>query len=338
MFKDKKVVVTGGTGFIGTHYLQELLSRGANVVTYVHEAPLKINDDRIEVLENIDLLKIEDCMKLVDGADYVVHSAGKIAHPSEVPTDFQIALNQIDVITNVLDACVKSNVKGFLDLNSSTGYPLRDYPVTEDEFWDDEPYISYYGYGWMRRYREKVMEHASHLSDMKIAICRGTAIFGPYDNFNLKTCHVVPALIKRLLSGEDPFVVWGSPDVVRDFLYVKDVVNGALLVLEKGESMRPYNLGMGLKLTIGDVVDTIQEMSGKFPDVEWDNSKPTTIPFKLSNIDRIQNELGFEPKYTFRDAIQETIEWYKENDDDYVEDYSYSCYPAWERSLKENKK
>ena len=200
-------------------------------------------------------------MKLIDGADYVIHLSGYIGHPSDIATDFQIALNQINVITNELEASYKCGVKGFLDLNSSTGYPDRRYPITEDEYWDEEPYISYYGYGWMRRYREKIMEHASHLCDMKIGIARGTAIFGPHDNFNLETCHVVPALIKRVLSGEDPFVVWGSPDVVRDFLYVKDVVKGCLLVLEKGESMRPYNVGYGSTITIGDIVDVILKVT-----------------------------------------------------------------------------
>jgi GDP-L-fucose synthase len=310
MYKDKRVVVTGGSGFVGTHYITELLSRGANVVTHTHERPLQIQDDRIEVLENIDLENIDDCMKLVDGADYVVHSAGKICHPSDVSTDFQVALNQIAVITNVLEASYKSNVKGFVDVNSSTGYPDRRYPITEDEYWDDEPYISYYGYGWMRRYREKVMEHCSHLTDMKIAICRGTAMFGPYDNFNLKTCHVVPALIKRVLSDENPFIAWGSPDVVRDFLYVKDVVKGALLVLEKGESMRPYNLGYGSTITIGDILNTILEVTGKNPEIEWDNSKPTTIPFRSCSTDRIEKELGFKPKYSFKEGIGQTVEWY----------------------------
>ena len=309
-FKNKRVVVTGGSGFVGTNYLEELLSRDADVVTHTHERPLQIQDDRIEVLENIDLENINDCMKLVDGADYVVHSAGKICHPSDVSTDFQVALNQIAVITNVLEASYKSNVKGFVDVNSSTGYPDRRYPITEDEYWDDEPYISYYGYGWMRRYREKVMEHCSHLTDMKIAICRGTAMFGPYDNFNLKTCHVVPALIKRVLSDENPFIAWGSPDVVRDFLYVKDVVNGALLVLEKGESMRPYNLGYGSTITIGDILNTILEVTGKNPKVEWDNSKPTTIPFRSCSTDRIEKELGFKPKYSFDEGIGQTVEWY----------------------------
>jgi GDP-L-fucose synthase len=233
MFHNKNVVVTGGSGFLGTHYIVELLKRGAHVKTHTHKRPLQIHDTRIEVLTDIDLSNLNDCFKLMDGADYVIHSAGNIANPKLVPTDFQIALNQITLITNVLEASYKCDVKGFLDVNSSTGYPDRRYPITEDEFWDDEPYISYYGYGWMRRYREKVMEHTSHLTDMKIAITRGTAIFGPYDNFNLSTCHVIPALIKRVLNDENPFIVWGSPNVVRDFLYVKDVVNGALLVLEK---------------------------------------------------------------------------------------------------------
>ena len=312
MFKDKKVVVTGGTGFIGTHYIEELLTRGARVITSIHEVPFKIYDDRITWLEDINLENLDDALKLLEGADYVIHSAGKICHPSNVANDFQVSLNQIKVITNVLEASYKSGVKGFVDVNSSTGYPDRRYPITEDEYWDDEPYISYYGYGWMRRYREKLMEHTSHLTDMKIGIARGTAIFGPHDNFNLKTCHVIPALIKRVLSGEDPFVVWGSPDVVRDFLYVKDVVTGALLVLEKGESMRPYNLGYGSTITIGEIVDTILKVTGKNPKVEWDNSKPTTIPFRACSTDRISKELGFQPQYTFEEGIEETVRWYKE--------------------------
>ena len=220
-------------------------------------------------------------------------------------------MKQIQIIGNVLEASYKSKVKRFLDLNSSTGYPDIRRPLTEDEFWVDEPYKSYYGYGWMRRYREKLMEHVSRLGDMEICIARGTAIFGPYDNFDLKTCHVVPALIKRLLSGENPFVVWGSPDVVRDFLYVKDVVKGGLLILEKGESMRPYNLGYGGGISIGQIVDAIVKVSELNPEVVWDDSKPTTIPFRAVSIERIKNELGFEPAYTFEEGIKETIEWYK---------------------------
>ena len=310
VFKNKKIVVTGGSGFVGTHFIKELLKRGSYVKTCIHKKPLQINDDRIEVVDNIDLRNLNDCIKLIEGSDYVIHSAGDIANPKQVPTDFQIALNQITLSTNVIESCIKTGVKGFLDLNSSTGYPDRRYPIKEDEFWDDEPYISYYGYGWMRRYREKVFEHASHLSDIKIGISRCTAIFGPYDNFNLETCHVIPALIKRVLNNENPLIVWGSPDVVRDFLYVEDVVNGCLLVLEQGKSMRPYNIGYGETITIGDIVDKILKITGKNPKVKWDNSKPTTIPFRSCSNDRAKKELGFFPLYSFDEGMKKTIEWY----------------------------
>ena len=312
-FKDKKVVVTGGSGFIGSHFLNELVKRGAKVKTHTYHSPLQVESNNIEVVPNIDLTKLEDCIKLVEGADYVIHCGGKVAHPSTVPTDVQIGLAQLNLIGNVLEACAKTKVKKFLDLNSSTGYPDIRKPLTEDEYWVDEPYKSYYGYGWMRRYREKLMEHVSKFSGLHIALARCTAIFGPYDNFNLKTCHVVPALIKRHLSGEDPFTVWGSSDVVRDFLYVKDVVNGALLILEKGESMRPYNLGYGGGITIGEIVNTILKVTGKNPEVIWDETKPTTIPFRAVSTERIQNELGFKPTYTFEEGMKETIDWYTKN-------------------------
>ena len=310
-FKDKKVVVTGGSGFIGTHFLKELVDRGARVRTSTNKSSLQFESDEVIVYPNLDLLNLDDCIKLTEGADYVIHCAGEVAHPSSVPTDVQISLKQLNLIGNVLEACAKNGVKRFLDLNSSTGYPDIRRPITEDEYWVDEPYKSYYGYGWMRRYREKLMEHVSKFSGLEIALARCTAIFGPHDNFNLKTCHVVPALIKRVLDDENPFTAWGSPDVVRDFLYVKDVVEGALLILEKGESMRPYNLGYGGGITIGEILDTILKVTEKTPEIVWDDSKPTTIPYRAVSTDRIQNELGFKPKYTFEEGIKETIEYYK---------------------------
>jgi GDP-L-fucose synthase len=313
-FKGKKIVVTGGSGFIGTHFLKELIERGARVRTSTNKSLLQFDSDEVIVYGGINLLSLDDCIRLTEGADYVIHCAGEVAHPSSVPTDVQISLKQLNLIGNVLEACAKNGVKKFLDLNSSTGYPDIRRPLTEDEYWDDEPYKSYYGYGWMRRYREKLMEHVSKFSGLEIALARCTAIFGPNDNFNLKTCHVVPALIKRVLNDENPFIAWGSPDVVRDFLYVKDVVDGALLILEKGESMRPYNLGYGNGITIGEILNTILKVTGKNPEVVWDNSKPTTIPFRAVNIDRIKNELGFQPKYTFEDGIRETINWYMKNE------------------------
>ena len=312
-YKDKKVVVTGGSGFVGTNFLLELLDRGADVTTHTHVRPMEIQDERIKVVKDIDLFKLDDCMKLLDGADYVIHCGGYITNPSEVRTNVQVLLHNINSTANVLEASAKCGLKGYLDINSSTGYPDRRHPVQEDEYWDEEPHESYFGYGWMRRYREKLMEFVSGFSDLKIALGRGTAMYGPYDNFNPKTCHVIPALIHRVLSGEDPFVVWGTPDVVRDFLYVRDVVDGGLLVLEKGESMKPYNIGAGTAITVGDIVDSILKATDKNPKVVYDETKPTTIPFRMVSTDRIQNELGFEPKWSFEEGIKKTVDWYVNN-------------------------
>ena len=121
---------------------------------------------------------------------------------------------------------------------------------------------------------------------------------------------MIPALIHRVLKDEDPFVVWGTSDVVRDFLYVRDVVDGGLLVLEKGESMKPYNIGAGSPITVGDIVDSILKATDKNPKVVYDETKPTTIPFRMVSTDRIQNELGFEPKWTFEEGIKNTVDWY----------------------------
>ena len=308
-YEGKNIAVAGGSGFIGTHYVQQLLKRGANVITHTHVRPLQVIDDRIKIIESLDLEKLEDCYKLVEGADYIIHAGGRICHPASVPTDIQVSIQNIKVTGNLLEAAHKSELKGFLDLNSSTGYPDIRRPLKEEEFWVDEPHSKYFGYGWMRRYREKLMEHVSRFSEMKIALARGTAIYGPNDNFDLKTCHVVPALIKRVLSDENPFEVWGSPDVVRDFLYVEDVVNAGLLVLEKGNSMEPYNVGSGEAITVGDIV----KATDKTPAVFYDDSKPTTIPFRMVSTEKLENDLGFKKQYSFEEGIAKTVKWYKEN-------------------------
>ncbi len=309
MYRNKKVIVTGGSGMIGTHMIKRLLKEGAKIKTHTHKKPLRIKDTRIDVVKNINLTKIDDCLKLIKGADIVIHLAGEIANPKYVANDFQITLNQITCLTNVIDASQRCGIEKFIDLNSGTGYPLRNYPTKEEEYWDDEPYISYYGYGWMRRYREKVMEHCSNISNIKIYIGRTSAVYGPYDNFDLETCHVIPALIKRSLRYENPFIVWGKPDVVRDFIYAEDVVNAMLLIMEKGKPMEPYNIGPGESITIKRVVDSILSFHEKKLKVKWDSSKPTTIPFKLADTNKIE-KMGFYPKHTFEQGIEKTIKWY----------------------------
>jgi len=161
-FKNKNVVITGGAGFLATHFINELHKLGADITTHTYNSPLQVSEEiqkDITILENIDLNNIDDAIKLTKGSDLVIHCAGHVLHPGSVRTDIQGSLGNITLLGNVLDACARNEVDSFFDQNSSTGYPDRRYPVKEDEFWDEEPYIAYFGYGWMRRYREKLMEH-----------------------------------------------------------------------------------------------------------------------------------------------------------------------------------
>ena len=138
------------------------------------------------------------------------------------------------------------------------------------------------------------------------------ASYGPHDDFDPVTSHVIPALIRRAAAGEDPFVVWGSPDVVRDFLHIEDLVRGSLLLLEKCDGCEPVNIGYGEGVTIGQVVNWILEASGHSnAQVEFDDSKPTTIPFRMADTTKAKSLLGFEPTIPIQEGLRETVEWYR---------------------------
>jgi GDP-L-fucose synthase len=219
----------------------------------------------------------------------------------------------LNLTAQILQAAWTENVDRLLLFSSSTGYPVIDHPVKEEEFWSGPTHSSYFGYGWMRRYLERMGEFAHDRSDMKIAIVRPTAVYGRHDDFDPVTSHVIPALIRRALEKENPFVVWGSPDVVRDFLHITDLIKGSLALLEKHAECDPVNIGYGKAVTIGEIVEIILSEAGHDKaKVEFDESKPTTIPFRMADISKARDLLGFSPEVTLRDGLGDTIEWYKE--------------------------
>ena len=150
----------------------------------------------------------------------------------------------------MLQAAWEAKVGRFLVYSSSTGYPPADHPVREEEMWSAPPPPVYFGYGWMRRFFEILGEFVSSKSEMKVAIVRPTAIYGRWDNFDPRSGHVIPALIRRAVDRENPFVVWGRGDEVRDFLHVSDLAKGSLLALEKLANCDPVNIGYGQAMTI----------------------------------------------------------------------------------------
>ena len=310
-YRDKLVLVSGGTGFVGSHFVEELLRQGARVRVPIHERPLRVHDDRVETMA-ADLTQQHDCLRACRGVDCVVHAAGAVAAAAVTASNPMAAITaNLTLTAEMLQAASTENVDRFLLFSSSTGYPAADRPVKEEEFWSGPTHPTYFGYGWMRRYLERMGEFVHSKSDTKIAIVRPTAVYGRHDDFDPVTSHVVPALIRRAVAKETPFVVWGSPDVVRDFLHITDLIKGSLLLLEKHAQCDPVNIGYGEGVTIGQVVDIILRAAGHVDaEVQYDESKPTTIPFRMADISKARELLGFAPSITIEDGLRDTVDWY----------------------------
>lgn len=311
-YKGKRVLVTGGTGFVGTHFVQALLDREARVRVAVHQRPLQIDSDAIET-QACDITNLADCRRLCQNVDYVIHAAGAVAAAGVTVANPMSAIATNLILTvRILEAAWSTGVERILIFSSgTTAYPAVDYPIKESQMWDAPPHPVYFGYGWMRRYLERLGEFVAAKSAMKVAICRPTAVYGRYDDFDPLTSHVIPALIRRAVAKENPYVVWGTGEETRDFLHITDLVRGCLALLEKHAVCDPVNIGYGKATTVKRVVEIILEAAGhRQAVVEFDPSKPTTIRIRMVDTTKAKELLGFEPEVSLEDGLGDTVNWY----------------------------
>lgn len=312
-FSGKRILITGGSGFVGTHFVQALLELGARIRVPIHRRPMIVQDPRIELVQ-ADLTRLEDCRAACEGMQYVIHAAGAVAAAGVTATNPMAAMTTNLVLTaQTLQAAWDTGVERYLVFGSSTGYPVTTHPVKEEEMWSGPTHPSYFGYGWMRRYLERISEFAASKSRLGIALVRPTAVYGRYDNFDPATSHVIPALIRRAVARENPFEVWGTGNEVRDFLHVADLVRGCLLMLEKHAVCDPVNIGYGKTVTIKDVVGAILKAAGHDKaQVVFDSSKPTAIPVRMVDTSKAKRLLGFEPSISLEQGLADTVRWYRE--------------------------
>jgi len=310
-YRNKRVLVTGGTGFVGSHIIRELLQQGACVRVPVHVRQLSPDIADVETVR-ADLLRWEDCQTVVHGIDYIIHAAGTAGAAGVREYQLMDGIRRNLILTaNILQAAWAEGVQKIVIFGSSTGYPAYSHSVKEKEMWLDEPHPSYFGYGWMRRYFEKLGEYVSRQSECKVVMIRPSAVYGPGDNFAENTSHVIPALIKRAVQRENPYVVWGSGDEVRDFIHVSDFARACLLALEKCTHFDPINIGAGKVTTIREIVGFILDAVGhKDVPVVFDSSKPVTIPFRMIDVEKARQLLEFEPQTSLERGIKDTVQWY----------------------------
>jgi GDP-L-fucose synthase len=304
-------LVTGGAGFIGTHLAKALLEQGGRVRLALHHRAPIVRDPRIETVQ-ADLTRQEDCLKAMQGVDLVFHAAGAVSGVG-AGADHAMAgiTTNLNLTAQVLQAAWVAGVERILIFSSSTVYPASDHAIREDEAAESGPHPSYLGYGWMRRYFEHLAEFVASRSGVKVALVRPTAVYGPHDNFDPATSHVVAALVRRAVAKLDPFEVWGTGDEVRDFLHVEDLARGCLLTMEKHAACDPINIGYGSPVTIRRVVDIILEAAGHTKaDVRFDGSKPTAIPVRLVDTSKAKRLLGFEPRISIESGLRDLVRWY----------------------------
>lgn len=313
-YKGKLVLVTGGTGFVGRHIVEELLKADAKVRIPLHKRRLEVKDKRVQTVK-ADLTRQEDCLKALKGVDFCFHAAGAVSAAGVTANNPMAAITANLILTSqMLQAAWTANIERFLVFSSSTAYPVSNYPIKEEEMWSGPTHASYFGYGWMRRYIERLAEFVASKSNVKIALARPTAVYGRFDNFDSGTSHVIPALIRRAVEKENPFVVWGTGEEIRDFLHISDLARGCLLMLERHATCDPVNIGYGRTVTIKEIVNIILKAAGhEKANIVFDSSKPTTIPIRMVDTSKAKNVLGFAPQISLEAGLRDTVNWFIEN-------------------------
>lgn len=309
-YKGKKILVTGGTGLIGRPLVEMLIEAGGKVVIASLDDPSRAHP-KAKFLR-LDLTDINNCLKACRGIDYVFHLAGIKGSPKmakERPASFFVPTILFN--TNMMEAARRSEVERFL--YTSTIGVYHPAPIfREDDVWKTFPSENDRFAGWAKRMGELQAEaYKIEYEWDKISIVRPANVYGPYDNFDPENAMVIPSLIARALSGENPLVVWGDGKPIRDFIHARDVALGMMLVMRKGET-RPVNLGSGRGYSIKEIANLIRKYSSENLRIVWDTSKPPGDKKRLMDIKRATS-LGFVPKISLEKGIAETIDWYKNN-------------------------
>lgn len=315
-WKNKKVLVTGGAGFIGSHVVEMLVANGAEVTVIDNLENGNMNNlSKVKsniIFKNGDLKILDTCVNVSKNMDVVLNIAAKVGgidfnqkHPGTMFRD-NILIN-----TNVLEATRIDNVERILAVSSACVYQRHcKIPTPESEGFKGVPEPTNDGYGWAKRMVEFQAQAYSREFGMKIAIARPYNAFGPRDHFDPEKSHVIPALIKRIFDGENPLTIWGSGEQSRAFLFVTDFARGLLEIVEKYPEADPINIGTDEEIKIKDLVKLILKITGKNPKIFFDLSKPEGQPRRNCDNTKAKEKIGFQANVSLNEGLKKTIEWY----------------------------
>lgn len=302
---DKRVWVTGGAGFLGSFLVEGLKQRGACEIFATRS-------------REYDLREIGDVRRALRELkpDLIIHAAarvGGIGANREHPADF--FYDNLIMGAQLMHEAHKSKVEKFVALGTVCAYPkFTPVPFHEDDLWDGYPEETNAPYGLAKKmllvqsqtYRQQYGFNAVYLLPVNL--------YGPRDNFDPASSHVIPALIRKCVEakqrGDDSIEVWGDGSPTREFLYVQDAAEGILLAAEKYNDPAPVNLGSAHEISIKELVELIARLTGFEGNLIWDTSKPNGQPRRKLDTSRAKNEFGFISQTPFEQGLRETIDWY----------------------------
>lgn len=310
MFKGKQVLVAGGTGLIGIPLVKMLVDQGARVRIVSLDDPVRAHP-AAEFLR-LDLRSPENCRQACAGMQYVFNLLcvkGSPAVTTTRPASFFVPMLLFN--TNLMDAAYQCGAEGYLFASSIAVYAPAEI-FFEDDVWKTFPSPNDRFAGWAKRMGELQAEaFKTEYNWNNITIVRPANVYGPHDNFDSVNAMVVPSLIKRAVTGENPMVVWGDGSAERDFIHASDVARGILMAVEKAPGA-VLNLGSGTGLSIKQLVEVIVGQSPIRPEIVWDTSRPLGDRKRIMDVSRAR-AIGFEVAITIESGVTEVTKWYSDH-------------------------
>ncbi len=305
-FKNKNVVVTGGAGFLGHYVCAGLEKRGCKNIL-------------VPKIEQYDLVKLDDIKKMYDdmSPDIVIHLAavvGGIGANREHPGKFFYENLMMGV--QLIEQGRLRNLEKLVAIGTICAYPkFTPVPFKEEDLWKGYPEETNAPYGLAKKMLLVQSQSYRTEYDFNSIFLLPVNLYGPRDNFDPASSHVIPALIKKCIDaidqGKDYIQCWGTGSASREFIYAPDAAEGILLAAEHYNSSEPVNIGAGFEITIKDLVEKIVESTGFKGEIRWDPSKPDGQPRRCLDTQKAEKYFGFKAKTPFDQGLKETIQWYK---------------------------
>ncbi|MDM5215040.1 GDP-L-fucose synthase [Peribacillus sp. NJ4] len=307
--KDKKVMVTGGAGFLGSHVVERLRHMACSQIIVPRS-------------RQHDLRNPQTAMSLMEETkpDIVIHlaaSVGGIEANRKNPGSF--FYDNLSMGIHLMEAARLANVDKFVACGSICSYPkFASVPFKEDELWDGYPEETNAPYGLAKKMLLVQSQAYRQQYNFNSIFLLPVNLYGPRDNFDLETSHVIPALIRKCLEaeeqGKDHIPVWGSGKATREFLFVEDAAEAILLATARYNGAEPVNIGTGTEISIKDLTELIAKQTGFTGRILWEPTKPDGQPRRRLDIQRAKESFGFEAKVSLEKGLKKTIDWFINQD------------------------